>query len=76
MCWIPSAARVGLGLAMDEFSQKSPVLWDHLPPERRRILILTLEGMALHRIRQAPPVIEENSDDERRSRIGSPGPVA
>jgi len=51
MCWIPSAARVGLGLAMDEFSQKSLVLWDHLPLERRRILILTLEGMALHRIR-------------------------
>jgi hypothetical protein len=61
---------------MDEFSQKSPVLWDHLPPERRRILILTLEGMALHRVRQAPPAIEENPDDEREPRIGSPGPVA
>jgi hypothetical protein len=57
-------------------SQLSPVLWDRLPSERRRNLILTLGVMALHRIRQAPPVIEENSDDERRSRIDSAGPVA
>ena len=61
---------------MDELNQLSPVLWDRLPPERRRNLILTLGGMALHRIRQAPLVIEENSDDERRLRIGAPGPAA
>ena len=60
---------------MDEFSQLPPVLWERLPPERRRTLILTLGGMALHRIRQAPLVIEENSDDERRLRIGAPGPA-
>ena len=61
---------------MDELSQLSPVLWDRLPSERRRNLILTLEGMALHRVRQAPPAIEENPDDEREPRIGTPGPAA
>ena len=61
---------------MDEFSQLSPVLWDRLPPERRRVLILTLGGMALHRIRQAPPVIEENPDDEREPCLDTPGSAA
>ena len=53
------------------------------PAVRRELIIaivylpvLTLEGMALHRVRQAPPAIEENPDDEREPRIGTPGPAA
>ena len=60
---------------MNEFSRPSPVLWELLLPERRRSLIVMLESMALRRIRHAP-VIEEISDDERRSHIGAPRPAS
>ena len=53
---------------MNELSRQNLVLWEVLRPERQRSLILTLEGMVLHRIRHAP-VIEEISDDERDLRV-------
>jgi hypothetical protein len=60
-----------LDLAMQEFSRSHPDLWEMLLPERRRSLILTLESMVLHSVRCAP-IIEENSDDERRLHNGAP----
>jgi len=60
---------------MNELSRQSLVLWEVLRPERQRSLILTLEGMVLHRIRHAP-VIEEISDDERDLRVDTVWPAA
>jgi hypothetical protein len=60
---------------MQEFSISHPALWATLLPERRRSLILTLERMVFRRVTRAP-IIEENSDDERRLHKGAPEPAA
>jgi hypothetical protein len=60
---------------MQELKIPHPNLWATLLPERRRSLILTLERMVLHNVMRAP-IIEENSDDERRLHEGVPKPAA
>jgi hypothetical protein len=61
---------------MQELKIPHPNLWATLLPERRRSLILTLERMVFRSVMRAP-IIEENSDDERRlRRKGAPEPAA
>jgi hypothetical protein len=56
---------------MQEFKIPHPNLWATSPPERRRSLMLTLERMVFRSMMRAP-IIEENSDDERRLHKGAP----
>jgi hypothetical protein len=56
---------------MQELKIPRPNLWATLLPERRRSLILALERMVLHSVMRAP-IIEGNSDDERRLRRSAP----
>jgi hypothetical protein len=50
---------------MNNSDRPSSGLWEGLLAEQRQSLVRTLGEMSLRRVRQAPPVIAEASDDER-----------